>query len=257
MALRSEQARVLRRSVIGGLIRNLVLFTAAFAVFCLAFQTFAVPGLADRVADATAVWRTLNSSEQFNQLIADQGLGADGRFADAAVEMEGFGYPGGEGTAADIAAELNDLSAAVETYAGEAALKLSQDAWGFSSDVMTDADLYDKVVTEQESGGSAAAGVNDGEYAEDPASPAQPGTALRASASIQELGITCTLPAGIEADQTALLASMALSGFDQEAVNTVIADAYRASQDLAYNAWVELEPADEAKALGISDDNPG
>ncbi len=290
MALRSEQARVLRRSVIGGLIRNLVLFTAAFAVFCLAFQTFAVPVLADKVADATAVWRTLNSSEQFNQLITDQGLGADGRFADTAVEMEGFGYPGGEGTAADIAAELNDLSAAVETYAGEAALKLSQDAWGFSSDVMTDADLSDKVVTEQESGGSAAAGVNDGEYVEDAepgsgvedssapnasvpfvnyeeilssfgltldtASAAQAVTALRASASIQELGITCTLPAGIEADQTALLASMALAGFDQEAVNTVIADAYRASQDLAYNAWVELEPADEAKALGISDDNP-
>ena len=74
MALKSEQARVLRRRVLGGLIRNLLLFSGAFALACLAIETFMVPSIANWVADSTSSWRTLNSSEQFQQILTDQGL---------------------------------------------------------------------------------------------------------------------------------------------------------------------------------------
>ena len=76
MALRSEQARVLRRRVLGGLIRNLVLFTGAFALLCGAVQTFVVPSMADYVANSTSSWHTLPSSEQYTQALADEAQAA-------------------------------------------------------------------------------------------------------------------------------------------------------------------------------------
>lgn len=54
MALKREQARVLRRRVLGGLIRNLLLFSGAFALACLAIETFMVPSIANWVADSTS-----------------------------------------------------------------------------------------------------------------------------------------------------------------------------------------------------------
>lgn len=54
MALKSEQARVLRRRVLGGLIRNLLLFSGAFALACLVIETFMVPSIANWVADSTS-----------------------------------------------------------------------------------------------------------------------------------------------------------------------------------------------------------
>lgn len=82
MALKSEQARVLRRRVLGGLIRNLLLFSGAFALACLAIETFMVPSIANWVADSTSSWRTLNSSEQFQQILTDQGLLDDANLFD-------------------------------------------------------------------------------------------------------------------------------------------------------------------------------
>ena len=106
MALKSEQARVLRRRVLGGLIRNLLLFSGAFALACLAIETFMVPSIANWVADSTSSWRTLNSSEQFQQILTDQGLLDDANLFDLWVnEAVESGYSNDAGTIAEVQGE--------------------------------------------------------------------------------------------------------------------------------------------------------
>ncbi len=116
MALKSEQARVLRRRVLGGLIRNLLLFSGAFALACLAIETFMVPSIANWVADSTSSWRTLNSSEQFQQILTD---GCDDAnlfdlWVNEAVES---GYSNDAGTIAEIQGEVNEMEDALAEYA--------------------------------------------------------------------------------------------------------------------------------------------
>ncbi len=118
MALRSEQARVLRRRVLGGLIRNLVLFTGAFALLCGAVQTFVVPSMADYVANSTSSWHTLPSSEQYTQALADEGLSIeDGGIHDMWVdEFVQSGYSADEGTAAKVQDEIDEMQYALGEF---------------------------------------------------------------------------------------------------------------------------------------------
>ena len=92
MALKTDQAKVLRRRVLGGLARNLILFTAAFLAVGLALEALVVPRIAEEVADSTSVWRSLNSTEQFNTALAEYGLLDTDLFANEAKDMaqEGF-----------------------------------------------------------------------------------------------------------------------------------------------------------------------
>ena len=118
MALKSEQARVLRRRVLGGLIRNLLLFSGAFALACLAIETFMVPSIANWVADSTSSWRTLNSSEQFQQNLTDQGLLDDANLFDLWVnEAVESGYSNDAGTIAEVQGEVNEMEDALAEYA--------------------------------------------------------------------------------------------------------------------------------------------
>ena len=118
MALKSEQARVLRRRVLGGLIRNLLLFSGAFALACLAIETFMVPSIANWVADSTSSWRTLNSSEQFQQILTDQGLLDDANLFDLWVnEAVESGYSNDAGTIAEVQGEVNEMEDALAEYA--------------------------------------------------------------------------------------------------------------------------------------------
>lgn len=122
MALRSEQARVLRRRVLGGLIRNLVLFSAAFALACAAVENFMVPSIANYVADATSTWRTLNSAEQFQQIISDQGMLDDANLFDQwVVEAAEGGYPDGAGTIKKIQGEVDEMEDDLAEYANSMA----------------------------------------------------------------------------------------------------------------------------------------
>ena len=61
MALKTDQAKVLRRRVLGGLARNLRLCTAAFLLVGLVLAALVVPRIAEEVADSTTVWRPLKS----------------------------------------------------------------------------------------------------------------------------------------------------------------------------------------------------
>ncbi|MFR0868903.1 MAG: response regulator transcription factor, partial [Adlercreutzia sp.] len=96
--------------VLGGIIRNLLLFSGAFALACLAIETFMVPSIANWVADSTSSWRTLNSSEQFQQILTDQGLLDDASLFDLWVNeaVEG-GYTNDAGTITEIQGEVNEM----------------------------------------------------------------------------------------------------------------------------------------------------
>lgn len=298
MALKSEQARVLRRRVLGGLIRNLLLFSGAFALACLAIETFMVPSIANWVADSTSSWRTLNSSEQFQQILTDQGLLDDANLFDLWVNeaIEG-GYTNDAGTITEIQGEVNEMEDALAEYASmmadspenaeaaaahakERAEKLGADvavasgtnaaAIGDASTFIDDATALD-AETDSAPADKTARAVPLLPYqtiltAEaipaDDASAAQAIAALRVSASLQELGLSLPeaqtfMPPETTVDAaTRILVSAAVLGYDQPTLNDLLQSAFRQSQEQAYSAWLDLTSAEEARALGVSDENP-
>ncbi len=293
MALKSEQAQVLRRRVIGGLLRNLVLFSGAFALACVTFQAFIVPPLADYVADSTSSWRTLNSSEQFRQKLADQGfLGEGNPFPWTVTEFVEMGYPAEAGSIQEVQGEVDAMEAAIAEFAATGTVPEEEDAAkdraakeaenaGVSGNVSAAAGVDAEVVADGEKewvddstnksatpkpapvslvGYTAILAAEDIEAAE--ASAAEAMAALRASSSIQELSLALATPSPLlppETDQdtvTQILASTALMGYDQTALDDILREAYRTSQEQAYEAWLNLPVADEARALGLADDHP-
>ena len=298
MALKSEQARVLRRRVLGGLIRNLLLFSGAFALACLAIETFMVPSIANWVADSTSSWRTLNSSEQFQQILTDQGLLDDANLFDLWVnEAVESGYSNDAGTIAEVQGEVNEMEDALAEYASmmadspenaeaaaayakERAEKLGADvavASGTNAAAIGDTSTFidDVAPLDAETDGApddktlwavpllpyqtilTAEGIFT-----DEASAAHAMAALRVSASLQELGLSLPeaqtfMPPETTVDvATRILVSAAVLGYDQPTLNDLLQSAFRQSQEQAYSAWLDLTSAEEARALGVSDDHP-
>ncbi|MEY8460482.1 HAMP domain-containing sensor histidine kinase [Eggerthellaceae bacterium 24-137] len=310
MALKSEQARALRRRVLGGLIRNLVLFTGTFALLCVAAETFVVPSLADYVADSTSSWRTLDSSEQFRQIMADQGFLENDELFSWVAEFVDAGYSADAGTIANVQDEVNEMQDAIAEHATvvsaytddkdaavadkKAAEAMAKDAEAMGIPVANGAatgeDAYDAdksaddTTSVQIANDEAAAGENGSAYTADDqptvplisyetilaaegieapeASAAQAMAALRASASIQELGLSLVLPSPLvppEIDENTavrILTAAAVMGYNQADLNAILENAYRESQQQAYDAWVPLAPPEMAKALGINDEHP-
>lgn len=298
MALKSEQARVLRRRVLGGLIRNLLLFSGAFALACLVIETFMVPSIANWVADSTSSWRTLNSSEQFQQILTDQGLLDDANLFDLWVnEAVESGCSNDAGTIAEVQGEANEMEDALAEYASmmadspenaeaaaayakERAEKLGADvavASGTNAAAIGDTSTFidDVAPLDAETDGApddktlwavpllpyqtilTAEGIFT-----DEASAAHAMAALRVSASLQELGLSLPeaqtfMPPEITVDvATRILVSAAVLGYDQPTLNDLLQSAFRQSQEQAYSAWLDLTSAEEARALGVSDDHP-
>lgn len=298
MALKSEQARVLRRRVLGGLIRNLLLFSGAFALACLVIETFMVPSIANWVADSTSSWRTLNSSEQFQQILTDQGLLEDANLFDLWVnEAVESGYSNDAGTIAEVQGEVNEMEDALAEYASmmadspenaeaaaayakERAEKLGADvavASGTNAAAIGDTSAFidDVAPLDAETDGApddktlwavpllpyqtilTAEGIFT-----DEASAAHAMAALRVSASLQELGLSLPeaqtfMPPETTVDvATRILVSAAVLGYDQPTLNDLLQSAFRQSQEQAYSAWLDLTSAEEARALGVSDDHP-
>ncbi|WP_302962504.1 ATP-binding protein [uncultured Adlercreutzia sp.] len=315
MALKSEQARVLRRRVLGGLIRNLVLFTGGFALFCAAAQAFVVPAVANYVADSTSSWRALPSSEQFQQIMADQGFLQNPDLFDIWVaESADAGYSTEAGSAANIRDELNELQDAIAEYASLAANPETAEAadeiarkkaeeLGLVEDVAdasangaaageVPADGNDELAVHVEGYGDAGTaeegtGGNEADFTADSpigdtpvplvsyetilasedidptqASAAQARAALRVSASLQELGLHLSVPSALmppdttEQTATKILVAAAVMGYGQADLNVILENAYRQSQEQAFDAWLPLTPAEEAKMLGINDEHP-
>ena len=292
MALKSEQARVLRRRVLGGLIRNLLLFSGAFALACLAIETFMVPSIANWVADSTSSWRTLNSSEQFQQILTDQGLLDDASLFDLWVNeaVEG-GYTNDAGTITEIQGEVNEMEDALAEYASmmadspenaeaaaahakERAEKLGADvavASGTNAAAIGDASTFidDATALDAETDNARAVPLLPYQtiltaeaIPTDDASAAQAIAALRVSASLQELGLSLPeaqtfIPPETTVDAaTRILVSAAVLGYDQPTLNDLLQSAFRQSQEQAYSAWLDMTSAEEARALGVSDENP-
>lgn len=117
MALKSDQANVLRRRVLGTMARNLALFSLAFLLCCAAFQTFAVPPLAAYVADSTSSWRTLNSSSYLEEALTESGLWGSSPVDDIVKAFAAEGYSDAAGSITAVVDELNALTDAIEAYA--------------------------------------------------------------------------------------------------------------------------------------------
>lgn len=286
--------------MLGGLIRNLVLFSSIFALACFAIQTFMVPSIAEYVASSTSSWRTLDSSEQFQQIVSDQGLLDDANLFDIWVtEAVNSGYSNEMGTVADIQPEVIEIEDAVAEYASMMAAT-PEDAEAAAIFAKKQAERFGVVDESIASNANAAAiGVDESAFidngtsldaetddahegqtaravpvlpyqnilaAEDisaeEASAAQAIAALRASASLQELGLSLpetqalTPPNTDEKAATRILVSAAAYGYDQQTLNELLQNASAQAQEQAYNTWLEMPAAEEAQALGISDDHP-
>lgn len=302
MALKSEQARVLRRRVLGRVIRNLVIFTALFALGCFVAEKAIVPAVANYVADSTSVWRTLDSSDDYRQLLTEQGMFDSPDFSDQVDALIADGFSNEEGSIADVQEELSEGSELIQKYAvsPEAAKKMqdvpqqenASDADAAISGAGTsslDITEQDVDATEEAAKKKAAADAGDeDEFVTDQtdkptdpvpyisyedilaafgispenASAAQAMAALHASAMIQELHLSLTreppfMPAQFPEEQAnQVLAIAALYGYPEQEFITLLADTYTASQQRAYETWQTLNAADQARELGISDDQP-
>ncbi|MEC4272831.1 HAMP domain-containing sensor histidine kinase [Adlercreutzia sp. R25] len=302
MALKSEQARALRRRVLGGLIRNLVLFTGAFALLCAAVEIFVVPPVANWVADSTSTWRTLNSYGQFQQIMADEGfLQNDELFDMWVIELSDAGYSTEAGTLSKVQDDVNEMQDAIAEYAtmmsdpsvnGQAAADFARkeaEKFGVIDETNAAAateGVYDAegdiATSVQGAGEDETASGEDGGSAAQPsvplvsyetilaaedivpadASAAQALAALRASASIQALRLSLALPSPLvppETDESTavrILVAAAVMGYSQPDLNAVLENAYRESQQQAYDAWIPLTPPEMAQAVGENDEHP-
>ena len=293
MALRSEQARVLKRRVLGVLIRNLVLFSGAFALVCFSLETFVVPSVANYVADVTSSWRTLDASPEFRRILVDQGMLDNGLFDMGVEDMVNEGYSGEAGTVDEIQGQVNEMQDAISEYAtglesnavaeaadekARAETKTSGAASGTpevdADEEVTGIDAADTPATDD---GARNASADD--LAPVPlvsyeqileaqnvvpaeASAAQALAALHASASIQELRLSLTLPSPFVPENTSetevvqILTSAAAMGYDQQILDEVLGNAYRQAQDEVFNTWTSLPADQRAQAVGLSDEHP-
>ncbi len=74
MALRSDQAKILRRKVVRSTFIRIAVFTLAVALAAVGFTFFLRDSVADFVADNTSRWVPLNSDAQLQQVLRDNGL---------------------------------------------------------------------------------------------------------------------------------------------------------------------------------------
>lgn len=258
MALKSEQAQALRRRVLGGVVRNLALFTAIYLALCLALETFAVPLIAERVADSTSAWRTLDSSSQFEHIMADKGLALDNDlFHFWSSEEEASGRSSEPGSLKENSDEIDEIDESIRTYAAksttlnETAIAATENDFdgesaGASATTSTETTpfvSYEDILRSY--------GINP-----DEASAAQAFAALRISASIQDLQLALDLPSGIAIDSLPFIISAAIGGFDGATLRDLANQAYADSQKQAFDNWEMLTPSEQARSLGVSDDSP-
>lgn len=308
MALRSDQATVLRRRVVGGMVRNLALFSLAFLLVCVAFQIGVVPTLAAAVADSTSSWRILNSSAELEPLLEVNDLTGSAAFDSYVDDFAAEGCSTEPGSLSGCLEAVNSLADAIAAYANgdfppydiewdDADFAISQE--GTEGEVVTDAsgegleqwrlgkdglyrDITDETPNDLSGGDGSSAAASSGELdaadgapttsvplvsyedilaaegIEPPeASAAQALAALRCSASIQELGLSLSVPAGApDINTTAVLAQASGLGLSGDELAALFDASYRDSQQEAYQAWRSLAPADQAAALGLSATDP-
>ena len=293
MALRSEQARVLKRRVLGALIRNLVLFSGAFVLICFSLETFVVPSVANYVANATSSWRALDASPEFRRILVDQGMLDNGLFDMWVEDLVNEGYSGEAATVDEVQGQVNEMQDAIGEYVTvseeNAAAKAADEKARAETKISGAASGTPEVDAGGEVGGIEAAGIDatdDGarnasadNLAPVPpvsyeqileaqnvvpaeASAAQALAALHVSMSIQELRLSLTLPSPFVPENTPeqevvqILTSAAVMGYDQQALDEVLGNAYRQAQDEAFNTWTSLPADQRAQAVGLSDEHP-
>ncbi len=265
MALRSEQARVLRRSLLGRLGRDLAAFTAAFALACVLLEAFVMPPLADFVADSTSRWRLLDSSERFDELMADEGLSGSLYLDDLTQMMADEGLPATPGSAPKALSWAEKVGLDVfgpdylvddGTEDGETAAQGAGANASASGAVAVDGAAADPMLDAYQTALDALVASGAVKRADD-ASAAQVAAMAVLLRSVQVGGLVLFTPAAInDADVDGILRAASWRGLSQQELDAIVARAFRQSQDDAYEEWKGLTPEDQALRLGVAAADP-
>ncbi|MCI2242409.1 sensor histidine kinase [Adlercreutzia faecimuris] len=269
MALRSEQARVLRRSLLGRLGRDLAAFTAAFALACVLLEAFVMPPLADFVADSTSRWRLLDSSARFDELMADEGLSGSLYLDDLTQMMVDEGLPATPGSAPKALSWAEKVGLDVfepdylvddgtedGTEDGETAAQGAGANASASGAVAVDGAAADPMLDAYQTALDALVASGAVKRADD-ASAAQVAAMAVLLRSVQVGGLVLFTPAAInDADVDGILRAASWRGLSQQELDAIVARAFRQSQDDAYEEWKGLTPEDQALRLGVAAADP-
>ncbi len=260
MALRSEQARVLRRTLLGRLGRNLAAFTAAFALICLLLEGFVMGPLADFVADSTSTWRVLDSTDRFEAIMADHGLAGGTAYLDDLTDQMGKeGLPTDPGTAedaltwadkvgmtgifSDAAGGAGTNESAVDSSGSVSASVVSRDVVGTPSPHSLQEALDALVATgvvKRASDASAAQAAAMG--------------ALLAGVPEQLSLVVPQAIGGVNVNEILLNASV--MGYSQEDLDQLVTEVLKQSQTDVHDEWRQLPASDQAVQLGVASSNP-
>lgn len=225
MALESQQARILRRSLLSGMFLRLALAAALTAGCYLLFEVAFKAPVSDLVAaQTTSGWRLLNSTDQYEEL-----LGAVGLLYDGASDVD-----------PDAAYELQTkLAQAMADEEGREAASVFAEQLGAADDaaaVVTDG-LEGQLAT-SDSGRSASTGG--------------------ASELVLEIpdGMPYYLSAFLEDHREEVLDRAQEMGMSQDLLYGLLGECIPVSQEMAYENWSSLSSHSQALMLGLDVTQP-
>lgn len=270
MALKSEQARVLKRHLLTRLIRNLVLFTGAFALICALLELTVMGSVADFVADQTSSWRTLDSSEQYDEIMARRGLEDTELTTLIANDLIEWGFSAVPGSAQS--ALTQDEASGTGLFDDQSLLL---DQFRTVDDTMDD-DSVDEIVQKTdavENENSSIAVSTAGDKAaydarrqerfnevlgslgdrQSQASAVEVATEALLQQGVETSGLSLGVPEAIQnARVSEIVKNAAFQEMSQEELSALSEEAFHTSQTQAYEQWLSLPAAQQAEALGLS-----
>lgn len=221
MKLKSEQARVLRRNLLGGMLARMALSLLAVSLVFALLQTVLKAPVSDFVASQTSAgWRLLNSADQYEMLLQSMGLlPTSGQSSSTSDGLDGAS--GG----ADGKMEVGEGSREVDDqYA------------------MFASEEFSKIYAYRDEGATSAS--SDESNAQGPL----------------QLEIPESMPyyltPVLDKEGAAIVAHAEEMGFTQDELNGVLSDLFPVSQELAYQSWLELPVRDQSLMLGLDVTNP-
>ncbi len=236
MALRSDQAKILRRKVVRSTFIRIAVFTLAVALAAVGFTFFLRDSVADFVADNTSRWVPLNSDAQLQQVLRDNGL------MDTSVALA-YAEANADPLAIPYSGEDYDRELA---YIQEEQLDRAEQA----ADALAD----DGVAQEAAPGDDAAAPSADGADGAE-----AEGTLLTwEQAQEQQAREDCfyTVKGALHTEDDALARTVygcaQEIGIPKEDVGQVLGAFYRDSQKQALDAWRAQDPQQQAQQLSLS-----
>lgn len=242
MALRSDQAKILRRKVVRSTFVRIAVFTLAVALAAVGFTFLLRDSVANFVADNTSRWVPLNSDAQLQQRLRDSGLMDTSvalAYAESAADPLAIPYSG-----KDYERELVRIQEQLGLTSGAAEQSTAPQGEGGA----------------QEAAGQLAVSEDDGNADIDGAQGSAENTALLTWEQAQEQQARedyfGTVKSSLHTEDDAL--ARTVYGCAQEVsisrddIGPLLQALYRDSQQQALDAWREQDPQQQAQQLSLS-----